>query len=157
MNVFRMFSMMNGRRVESISSDEIPLDDIMQNSVRGKPDVGALASIDGRKLAVLAWYYHDDDVSGPDAAVDMTLRHLPLANGEGRMTQYRIDQTHSNAFMLWKSMGSPTAPNGRQYAELVKAGQLSAEPAVPLSVKDGSAAVRFTLPRQGVYLFVLEM
>jgi hypothetical protein len=40
---------------------------------------------------------------------------------------------------------------------LVKAGQLAAEPPVPVSVKDGAASVRFALPRQGVYLFVLEM
>ena len=87
----------------------------------------------------------------------MTLRHLPVAIGEGQLTQYRIDQAHSNAFMLWKSMGSPTSPNGGQYAQLVKAGQLAAESAPPVSIKDGNASVKFALPRQGVYLFVLEM
>ena len=157
MNVFRIFSHMSGRRVEARSSEEIPLDDVVRNGVRGKPDVEAVASIEGTKLSVLAWHYHDDDVAGPDAAIELTLNHLPLANGEGKLTQYRIDRTHSNAFTVWQGMGSPTAPNGRQYAELVKAGQLAAEPPVPVSVKDGAASVRFALPRQGVYLFVLEM
>ena len=157
MNVFRIFSHMSGRRVEARSSEEIPLDDVVRNGVRGKPDVEAVASIEGTKLSVLAWHYHDDDVAGPDAAIELTLNHLPLANGEGNLTQYRIDRTHSNAFTVWQGMGSPTAPNGRQYAELVKAGQLAAEPPVPVSVKDGAASVRFALPRQGVYLFVLEM
>ena len=157
MNVFRMFSRMSGRRIEARSSEEVPLDDMIRNGVRGKPDVSALASIDGTKLAVLAWHYHDDDVAGPDAAVELALSHLPLSNGEGRLTEYRIDRTHSNAFTVWQSMSSPTAPNNGQYAQLVKAGQLASEPQVPVSVKDGAATVRFTLPRQGVYLFVLEM
>jgi xylan 1,4-beta-xylosidase len=157
MNVFRMFSLMSGHRVEARSSQEVPLDDIVRNGVRGQPDVAALASIDGQKLAVLVWHYHDDDVPGPDAAIEMTLHHLPLADGEGRLTRRLVDRTHSNAFTLWQSMGSPTAPDGAQYAELVKAGQLAAEPAVSVAIKDGSATIGFTLPRQGVYLFLLEM
>ena len=157
LNVFRMFSRMNGRRIEANSSEELPLDDIVQNGVRGKPDVGAVASVEGRKVSVLAWYYHDDDVAGPDAAVEVKLNHLPLADGQGTLTQYRVDRTHSDAFEVWKGMGSPTSPNARQYAQLVQAGQLASEPAVPVSVKDGAATVRFALPREGVYLCVLEM
>jgi xylan 1,4-beta-xylosidase len=41
--------------------------------VRGNPDVSALASLDKNKLAVLVWHYHDDDVPGPAADVDLTL------------------------------------------------------------------------------------
>jgi len=156
LNVFRMFSRMSGRRIEARSSEEISVDEIIKNGVRVKPDVAALASIDGNKLCVLAWHYHDDDVTGPAAAVETTISHLPFANGEGRLTEYRIDRTHSNAFTVWQGMGSPTAPNASQYAQLVKAGQLAAEPPVPVSIKDGVASIRYTLPRQGVYLFVLE-
>ena len=157
LNVFRMFSRLSGRRIQARSSEELPLDDIVRNGVRGKPDVAALGSLDGKKLAVLAWHYHDDDVAGPDAAVEMTCRHLPLANGEARLTEYLLDRTHANAFTLWQSMGSPTAPNNAQYAQLVKAGQLAAEPTVQVPINDGQATVKFALPRQAVYLFVLEM
>jgi hypothetical protein len=83
----------------------------------------------------------------------MTLRHLPVASGEGRLTEYRIDQTHGNAFALWKSMGSPTAPNGGQYAQLVKAGQLWRA-----GVGQGRKCGReIHAAPTGVYLFVLEM
>ena len=157
LNVFRMLSKLNGRRVESISSGAVPLEDMIQKGVREKPDVNALASIDGKSLALMTWYYHDDDVAGPDAAVEVALHHLPFANGDAKVTQYRVDQDHSNAFTVWKSLGSPTAPNNNQYAQLVKAGQLSAEPGAPVSIKDGNATMKFNLPRQGVYLFVLEM
>ena len=105
MNVFRMFSRMSGQRIEATSSEEAPLDDVLQNGVRGKPDVGALASLDAKKMTVLTWYYHDDDLAGPDADIEYTLNHLPLANGEARLTQYRIDRTHSNAFTVWQEHG----------------------------------------------------
>jgi xylan 1,4-beta-xylosidase len=158
MNVFRMFSRMSGQRIEATSSEEAPLDDVLKNGVRGKPDVGALASLDAKKLTVLTWYYHDDDVAGPDADIEFTLNHLPLAIGEARLVQYRIDRTHSNAFTVWQGMGSPTAPSDAQYAQLLKAGQLAADTASPsvVPVKDGTAKLQVTLPRQGVSLLVLE-
>jgi xylan 1,4-beta-xylosidase len=158
MNVFRMFSRMSGQRIEATSSEEAPLDDVLRNGVRGKPDVGALASIDAKKLTVFTWYYHDDDVAGPDAEIELSLNHLPLANGEARLVQYRIDRNHSNAFTVWQSMGSPTAPSDAQYAQLLKAGQLEADTAAPATVpvKDSAAKLKLTLPRQGVSLLVLE-
>jgi xylan 1,4-beta-xylosidase len=159
MNVFRMFSKMSGQRVEAVSSEQTPLDEIIRAGVRDKPDVGTLASLDGKKLAVFAWYYHDDDLPGPEAAVELKLSHLPLDNGEARLTVYRIDHDHSNAFTVWQGMGSPTAPTDAQYAQLVKAGQLAADAAAPatIAVKDGAANLKFALPRQGVSLLMLEM
>ena len=40
------------------------------------------------------------------------------------LRQYRIDETHSNAWTQWKKMGSPQAPTPQQYAGLEAAGQL---------------------------------
>ena len=157
MNVFRMFSRMGGRRLVATSSSEVTLDAILADGVRGAPDVAALASLEPKKLCVLVWHYHDDDLPGPDAAVELALAHLPFAAGEARLTHYRIDADHSNAFTVWKSLGSPTAPNDAQYAQLLAAGQLAtlgAPSVVP--VKDGAATLKFNLPRQSVSLLVLE-
>ena len=158
LNVFRMFSRMGGQRVEARSTQQTPLDEILQSGVRGRPDVAALASLDGQKLCVLAWHYHDDDVPGPDAEIELALNHLPLASGSMRLTEYRIDRTHSNAFTVWQAMGSPTAPTGAQYDQLVKAGQLATDSAAPaaVSVTGASGSLKLTLPRQGVALLVLE-
>jgi len=158
MNVFRMFSRMGGRRIEVTSSAEVPLDEVLRNGVRGQPDVAALASLDGKKLCVLAWHYHDDDLAGPAAAIVLTLHHLPLENGQARLTHFRIDRNHSNAFTVWQSMGSPTAPTDGQYAQLVEAGRLAADTDSPLavSVSGGTARLNLTLPRQGVSLLVFE-
>ena len=155
-NVFRMFSKMDGNRVEAKSSTEIPLDDMMRNGVHGAPDVAALASLGTNQLAVLVWHYHDDDVPGPDAEVELSLDNLPFANGTATLTHYRIDSEHSNSFEEWKRMGSPTAPTDAQYAQLLKSGQLG-ELTAPetVGVENGKAIVRLNLPRQAVSLLVL--
>jgi len=158
MNVFRMFAKMSGQRLETKSSEEVPMEDIVANGVRGKPDISAIASLSQRKLTVFAWYYHDDDLPGPDADIQLTVNHLPVTSGEVRLTQYRIDKTHSNSFTVWQNMGSPTAPTDAQYAQLVKAGQLDTDSHAPqtVSVKGGTAAVKLALPRQGVTLLSME-
>ena len=125
--------------------------------MRGNPDVSALASLEPGRIAVLLWHYHDDDVPGPDAAVDLVLAGLPLAQGPARLQHYRIDETHSNAFAAWKRMGSPIAPTAPQYAQLEEAGHLAAMEAPPtVAVAEGAVHLPIVLPRQAVSLIVLE-
>jgi xylan 1,4-beta-xylosidase len=157
LNVFRMFSRMGGQRVEVKSSAALPLDEIMRNGVRAQPDIAALASVTADQVAIMVWYYHDDDLPGPDAAVEVALNGVALPNGEAKLTHYRIDERHSNSYSVWKSFGSPTAPNEKQYEAMFKAGQL-AELHAPETVRvgDGKVTVRLQLPRQGVSLLVIE-
>jgi xylan 1,4-beta-xylosidase len=157
LNVFRMFGKMGGRRLAVRSSGDVGLEAIMKDGVRGAPDVSALASLEGKRLSVMAWHYHDDDLPGPDASVDLAVGGLPLPTGEARLTHYRIDESHSNAYALWKRMGSPIAPSAEQYAQLLAAGQLARmEGPATLRVEKGQASLRFALPRQAVSLVVLE-
>ena len=158
MNVFRMFSKMGGQRVEVKSSAEIPLDAILRDGVRKAPDVSALASLENGRLCVLVWHYHDDDLAGPDAAVELALGDLPVEKGDAQVTHYRIDDQHSNAFAQWKKLGSPLAPNQAQYAQLQKAGQLAplgASEAV--RIENRQAKLQIQLPRQGVSLLVFDL
>jgi xylan 1,4-beta-xylosidase len=158
LNVFRMFSKMGGRRLPVVSDHGASLDQILREGVRGKPDVSALASLDGRRLAVMIWHYHDDDLPGDSARIELLVRGLPAATAGARVELFRIDDEHSNAFTAWKRMGSPEKPSAEQYAELERAGQLAraAEPET-VPVKGGEATLRFDLPRQGVSLLVLEL
>ncbi|MBV9852221.1 MAG: beta-xylosidase [Armatimonadetes bacterium] len=158
LNVFRMLSRMGGQRLTVDSSAALGLDDILKSGVRDAPDVSALASRDGKRLSVLIWHYHDDDVPGPDAAITLTLAGLPASSGTARLEHFRIDADHSNAFTAWKAMGSPQSPTPTQYAQLEKAGQLTrlSTPATA-PIADGQATLHFTLPRQGVSLLVLSL
>jgi xylan 1,4-beta-xylosidase len=157
LNVFRMFSRMGGQRVATASSGEVALDVILRDGVRGTPDVAALAGLDAKRLAVMAWHYHDDDLPGPSANVEITFDHLPLAEGSARLTQYRIDESHSNAYAEWKRLGSPIAPNEKQYEQMQQAGQLAAFGAQEkIQIKQSTATIKAQLPRQAVSLFIIE-
>ena len=157
MNVFRMFSKMGGQRLATTSTGEQALDSIMRNGVRAAPDVAALPSLDGKKLTVMVWHYHDDDVAGPDAAVELALQHLPAGVTSAKLTHYRIDETHSNSFTVWKKFGSPSSPNPAQYVQMEKAGQLAQlEDPTNVRIENGNATLKFALPRQAVSLLVVE-
>ena len=157
LNLFRMFAKMSGQRLAVESSAGLTADLIRTRNVReNNPDVSALASLDKNKLAVLVWHYYDDDVPGPDANVDLALDNLPFANGDVKLTQYRIDANHSNSYEAWLRMGSPLPLSETQFAELEEAGQLAElEPPKNLRVNDGKLDLKFPLPRQAVALLVL--
>lgn len=156
LNVFRMFGLMSGQRLTAESDHALPLDDIVRRGVRGEPDIAALASLDQHKLCVMVWNYHDDDVLGPDADVNLTLNNLPLTNGPATLAHFRIDADHSNAFVAWQRLGSPQSPAPDQYAWLEKSGQLTALTAASaVTVSNSTVNLHFTLPRQAVSLLKL--
>lgn len=155
-NVFRMLGKMGGQRIAADSSASVPLDAILKEGVRTAPDVAVLASAQGRKVSVLVWHYHDDDVPGPDADVTLDISGLTGKNSM-RVTHYRIDQTHSNAYTAWQRMGSPQTPTPAQQTQLETAGKLAAlELASKVEVAFGKATLHFKLPRQAVSLLVFE-
>lgn len=157
LNVFRMFSKMGGQRLPVTSDAAVELEAMVRDGVRAKPDVSALASLDANRLAVMAWHYHDDDLPGDNAWVELTLNGVPPRAGDLKVTQFRIDQEHSNAFIAWKKLGSPQNPTAEQYAELEKTGKLAQiDPPEEITDEGRTVTLRFTLPRQAVSLFVLE-
>jgi len=147
-NVFRMLGKISGRRAAVVSDSEIPLDQIIRTGVRGTPDISAIAALDGRKLFVFAWHYHDDDIPGPGAAVTLTLKNPPA--DVLHLVEYRVDSDHSNSYDAWLKMGSPSHPNADQMARLEAAGQLQTTGLA----KDVSPTVQLKLPRQAVSLLV---
>jgi hypothetical protein len=71
---------------------------------------------DSWKRREFEWYYHDDDVPGPRAAIDLSIAGLPANLTRAKLTHHRVDQDHRNAYTLWKAYGSPTAVTRQQYA-----------------------------------------
>ena len=101
LNVFRMFSKMNGLRVTTQSTGSISTNSIIEKGVRGQPDISAYSSMDGDTLSVMVWHYHDDDVREPGALVKLIISGLPGENGAADLTRYCIDADHSNAYEVW--------------------------------------------------------
>ena len=158
LNVFRMYGQMGGERVSSDSSSEIPLEEIVKDGVRRTPDVGSLASLGQKKLAIMVWHYHDDDMPGPAAAITIHLTNLPISGMGARLTEFRIDRDHSNSFTAWQAMGSPQEPTASQVRALVRAGHLERVKEQPrqIAISNGQATIQTILPRQGVSLFLVE-
>jgi xylan 1,4-beta-xylosidase len=157
LNIFRMLGLMSGNRVAVTSSGQVPLDDILATGVRAQPDVDALATRGEHEAAILVWNY--DDIDGPaDAA--LTTVHvggIPVAIHRVMLEHFRIDDTHSNAYTVWKAMGSPQQPTSQQYAQLRSAGQLQLLSSPEwVEVKDGRIEVSTTIPRQGISLLHLS-
>lgn len=156
LNFFRMAGLMSGSRVAVTSSAAASTDDIMKAGVRGQPDVDALAASAPGEATVMLWNYHDDDLDGPSASIDVSIGGLVPNAHRVLLQHYRIDQDHSNAYTVWKQMGSPQNPTPEQYAKLQAAGQLALLDSPGwISPENGQVRLNVLLPRQGVSLLRL--
>lgn len=157
LNFFRMAALMDGQRVSTASTGQVPLDSILANGVRSDADIDALATVGERKAAVMVWNYHDDYEPAGASLTTITAQGIPAGVGRVLVMHYRIDDTHSNAYSVWMAMGSPQHPTTEQY-ELLKsrAGlELLSSPAW-MDVKDGQVSVTTNMPRQSVSLVLLS-
>ena len=153
LNFFRMAGLMEGDRVAATSSAAVPLDAMQQNGVRQAPDIDALATRTPAQTAVMLWNYHDDDIPAPGAAVTVTIHGLPRSARSVLLQHYRIDEHHSNAYTVWKQMGSPQDPTPEQYAALQTAGQLQLMDSPRwITPEQGAIRVDVQLPRSALSL-----
>ncbi len=151
LNIFRMLGLMAGARLSIENPAAANLDAMLAAGVKENADVHAMASRDSDSVSILISNYHDSGKPGPDATIDLMVTGLP----QGRLLSehYRVDNEHSNAYELWKRLGSPPQPSPEQYQSLEKAGQLALlESPKWISTKNGNAQLRFSLPRHGVSL-----
>ena len=157
LNLFRMLGLMSGDQVQATSTGAVPLDILIRDGVRQTPDVDALATCDSRRASILVWNYHDVNAPAPSAQTSVTVQGIPAGVARALLTQYRIDDTHSNAYTLWLQMGSPQHPDARQFAQLQAAGQLQLfSSPVWLEIRNGTADIPVELPRQGIALLQLS-
>jgi xylan 1,4-beta-xylosidase len=157
LNVFRMAGLMQGVRVATNSAGQVTLDDILSKGVTQTPDVDAIATRADREAAVLVWNYHDDDLPAPGAEVQVTIAGIPSGIKKVLLEHYRIDDTHSNSYTVWKAMGSVQTPTPEQYARLKEAGQLELLSSPQwLDVGNGKVTIGTDLPRQATSLMRIK-
>ncbi|MEO7310250.1 MAG: beta-xylosidase [Chitinophagaceae bacterium] len=151
LNVFRMFGMMKGARLDVTGNKMYPLFTVRDSSVRNGSDVGGMAAKDKNSCTVLLWNYQDDDSSGLPEQVSVQVKDIPAKSIT--ITQYRIDSDHSNSYEAWKKMGSPKQPTQEEITTLEKAGKLQ-QMGKPIKaiVKNGSLIHNLSLPKQAVAL-----
>ena len=163
LNVFRLMGMLGGVSkdvsnavwLKTASNGALPLEQVVQQSVTGADDVNAVATRNGSEVEVLLWNYHDADLDAPPAKVLLALDGL---RGDAIYeSDYRVDQSHSNAYAAWQKMGSPAQPSAEQTEALQRAGALKESvPSHRVTVRQGKVSFAFSIPRQGVMLVRLR-
>lgn len=154
LNVFRMFGMMQGERVMVKSETPLSAQDIIANGVREENDINAIASKEGNSAWIMVWNYHDDDIKGNSAIIELAMNDID--KNKVLVHHYRIDRQFSNSFEKWKSMGKPQDVSVQQYSELEQAGQLQLLTSPKWQeVVNGKTQLKFDLPRQAVSLIQL--
>jgi hypothetical protein len=157
MNVFKMLGKLKGDRVPLTSTGALGLAEILKNGVRGNPDIDGMAVKSPGKVMALIWNYHDDIVQVPPAAVTFSVKLPAGFPAQVRLTHYRMDTTHSNAYTAWLKLGSPQTPTAAQLTQLKAAMALETLAAPSLvAATNGVVTQTFDLPRHGVSLIVLE-
>ncbi len=156
LNAYRMFGQMKGDRVAAESTGALNLGDVLQSGVRTKSDVNTIATRDEHSVNVLVWNYHDDSSQSVPADIRLAVSGLPKGVSQIMVKHWRVDRDHSNAYTVWKNMGSPQNPSAVQLGELKAAGQL--QPLMPprtVTAKNGGVELSFSEPPNGVSLLVL--
>jgi len=160
LNAFKMLGQLKGNQLPLTSNGAIPMDEILKRSIRERPDINGMSVIDGQTVKVLLWNYHDILVPAEPTSVQLNVQ-LPadyFTNAEiVRVSHYRIDETHSNAYTKWLALGSPQNPTEEMIAQMKEAMQLQLlEPPMLLDVTDNEVTLNFDLPRSSLSLIILE-
>ncbi|MBA7558274.1 hypothetical protein ES705_51071 [subsurface metagenome] len=114
LNVFRMFGMMEGNRVEISGDLAYDFIAVRDSSVRGeKPDINAMATVNDTMATVLLWNYHDLNTIAQPTYVNVNINNLKARSAT--LYHYRVDNENSNSYEVWKKMGSPQNPTTGQY------------------------------------------
>jgi xylan 1,4-beta-xylosidase len=155
LNVFRMFGKMKGDKLTVENDSAFTLQHLYTKGVHDSvADIHAVASADKKSAWVMVWNYYDDDLPSTQASVTIHVNNLP--NNKINIKEYRIDESHSNAYTAWKKMGSPQQVTKEQYSILEKEGKLQMigrEEA--RKIEKGTLSKTIVLPRQAVSLLEL--
>ncbi|WP_058189694.1 GH39 family glycosyl hydrolase [Terracidiphilus gabretensis] len=152
LNLFRMLGMMQGTRVDTRSDAAIPLNALVASGAHAAADIDTMATKGANETEILLWNYRDSEETAA-APTTLTITGMPSVAKRVLVKQYRIDTNHSNAYTVWKAMGSPQHPTAEQYSQLLSREglELVGSPAWR-DVKDGQVEVKAELPSESVSL-----
>ena len=120
-------------------------------------DAMATKSASDDELQILVYnYYSTVKTTGSDS-VTVNVSNLPsgLANQEVFVTQFLVDETHSNPYSAWVKQSKPTSPSETQWREMRKEQHLALVQPVSKKTVDTTFSTSFTLNRQAGTLILV--
>jgi len=157
LNAFKMLGQLKGDELPLTSDGAVGLDEILEDSVRARPDINGMAVADDRSVKILIWNYHDFLVPAESAPVQLKVKLPPGFGSKAQVIHYRIDDTYSNAYTKWLELGSPQNPDADMLAKLKAAMKLEMlEPTKLIDITNNEAVLEFELPRSGLSLVILN-
>jgi len=157
LHAFKMLGMLQGRRIPVTSSSALGLERILKKGIRDEPDIDGLAVTTKESVQTLLWNYHDDMVKAAPASIELTINAPREGLRRARITHYRVDDNHSNAYTQWLELNSPQNLTSETLARLQAAGELELlEPVRFCDVRNGKVSLNFSLPRYGVSLIEIR-
>jgi xylan 1,4-beta-xylosidase len=101
-------------------------------------------------------YNFNQDVNDRELKKAELVVTLP-SSGKYKLTHYRIDENHSNAYTIWKSMGKPYNPTEAQLHQIKSRQGLELfEPEKVIKAKENKITLPLQLPHHSVSLLVFE-
>lgn len=117
--------------------------------------VDGIATRRKNNVQVMIYNYNENVEDKESRKVRLSVK-LP-STGSYKVSHYRIDENHSNAYTIWKRMGSPFNPDEKQLKRLKeKQGLELMEPGKVIATKDGAITTSLTLPHHSVSLLLFE-
>jgi xylan 1,4-beta-xylosidase len=141
-NAYRLLGKLGTQRVQLECSEK--------NTIDG------MATRSGNKIQVMIYNYNEsvDDEELKKVQLSVVLP----SSGPYKLSHYRIDENHSNAYTIWKSMGKPYNPSETQIKQIKDRQRLELfEPERLIKVKNNKATIPVEMPHHSVSLFVFDL
>jgi xylan 1,4-beta-xylosidase len=158
MNVFKLFAKLSSQQAELLSSGAKEPEKYRDYWGTGEgAEINGWAALRGTTALEVFLYCHEDTWAQDGLyPVEFTLENLPFP-GPCRISHYRIDRDHSNAYAEWARQGRPDYPQGGQYEAIRRRAELEfLEPPRTLALLEGKVKLSFTMPVKSVSLIVIE-
>ena len=157
-NVFKMYAKLGYQLLKLTSSRRQNPENYTDFWGEGKgAEIDGWATLTGTKSIEIFLYCHEDTWSNDDVyPVELNIENIPF-EGPYRVTHYRIDKEHSNAYAEWVQQGKPDYPTGIQY-DAIKArdGLELFCPVKTIPSIDGKIKLDFEMPVKSVSLIVID-
>jgi xylan 1,4-beta-xylosidase len=132
---------------------------LMSGGGTGGDGVDAMATMSaaGDEIQILLYdFYATLNTTGTDM-VTVTLNNLPstLAGKSVFVTQFVVDETHSNPYSVWNSQGKPTNPTEAQWQAMKAHQHLELAQPVSKTTLAATYTTSFTINRQAGTLLIL--